>query len=104
MSQQKHDIDPWFMPDDEKVLANEAETEHAEEHGELPDEPLCPHCGKPYREEIDGSYIHVLVQKEVGHSLDKRKVWKPAVVCSPNVTRRKEHPIADTDVLQVLES
>jgi hypothetical protein len=80
MSQQKHDIDPWFMPDDEKVLANEAETEHAEEHGELPDEPLCPYCGVPYRDGTDGVYVHALVRKQTPGS-KKSSVWQPGIIC-----------------------
>ncbi|WP_136689988.1 hypothetical protein [Halorhabdus amylolytica] len=63
MTEEKHDIPPWFMPsgDDPVVIGKprgDAEKENLEEEGELLDENLCPHCGESYEKEEDGRYIH----------------------------------------------
>jgi len=52
-----HDIPEWYIPDEEQVIANEHEKEEIEKKGQL-EEPLCPHCSKPYEKEDEDYYIH----------------------------------------------
>lgn len=93
MTVEKHDIDPWFIPDDEKVIASEAEQKHAEEHGELPDEPLCPYCGDPYKESQNGIYTHAYVRKQVRDGLETKEVLKPGILCVSDDDKRFENGV-----------
>jgi len=65
VTEEHHNIPPWFMPSEDTVLIGEprgeVEKEHFEDTGQLlkqAEENLCPHCGKPYKLEDDGNFIH----------------------------------------------
>jgi len=64
MTEEPHDIPPWFMPSGDVIIGEprgEAEEEHFEETGQLlkeKEEQLCPHCGNAYEFEDDGYFIH----------------------------------------------
>jgi hypothetical protein len=72
---EKHDIPEWYIPNEEKVLANDHEKEEIEEEGEL-DKPLCPYCGSPYLDKTGDSYTHKMVPKEQGSN-----IMQPGVIC-----------------------
>jgi hypothetical protein len=76
MSDLTHDIPAWYIPDGTQVIANEAEKEEIEEEGEL-EEPLCPHCGRPYKREKDDTYIH-----EYRHKSKRSSEVEPAKWCN----------------------
>lgn len=97
----KHDIPEWYIPDEEVVLANEHEQEQIEERGEL-EEPLCPHCGKPYKKEDNGFYTHNYVRKDVGGRFETKEVWKPGVICTPSGDKRTENGFFDADTADIL--
>jgi len=108
MTEKKHDIDPWFIPDDEEIVLGqprgEAEQEHYEENGELLDdeEPeVCPHCGEPYKTENNGFYTHAYVRKDVGEILETDYCWKPGVICTPSGDKNFENGYRKADSMDI---
>lgn len=99
MSEEHHDIPEWYIPDEEQVLANEHEKEQIEENGEL-DEPLCPHCGRSYREKDGSTYIHAYVRKNHNKPFEATKdnVFKIGLLCSDGHTRTKLNGFMDASM------
>jgi hypothetical protein len=91
---ESHDIPDWYIPDDEKIIANDAERDEIKENGEL-DEPRCPHCGSEYIDNTGDTYIHELVEVQPDYPLDDAKL-KPGLVCV-NGEQRLLNGYMDTD-------
>jgi len=100
MTEQGHNIPSWYIPNEEKVLANEHEREQIEEKGELA-EPLCPYCGEPYKSESNGVYTHAFVRKDVGGRFETNMVWRPAIMCVAEDDKRYENGVLDAETTDI---
>lgn len=74
-----HSIPSWFIPDEKKVLANDAEKEQIAKYGEVV-EPLCPYCQNTYINKSGDTYTHRLVEVEPDFAFDE-STYKPGLVC-----------------------